>query len=131
MYSHNFEYDGTYEEQLIYFPEEVAFYENLPNSHENAGIEPNELIRKIELFIEDILIKIDEDQELEIFLIDLDLNSVFNYDLGHYTLPESLDGVKYSKINLFNNSEKITKMIKIASIIHNKVISGASYSTKR
>jgi hypothetical protein len=117
MFSYN---EVTIQEDLFYLPEYI----------QDEQTEPHELIKKIEYFIEDILVKLDEGEELEIFLIDLEQNCVFNYDLGYYTLPEGPDNVKYSKINLLNNSEKITKMLKVASIIHNKTMNN-SYSTKR
>jgi hypothetical protein len=118
--------------QFYYIEDYEAFsYETIPLAESNDVDEPTEVVKKIEHFIEDILIKLDDGQELEIFLIDLELNSVFNYDLGYYTLPEGLENVKYSRISLYNNSDKITKMLKIASIIHSKAIQKAHFSTKR
>jgi DNA topoisomerase VI subunit A len=88
------------------------------------------LVLAIENLIEQIVDKLLKNQELEIFIIDLDLNSKFNYDLGYYNLPEDVDNIKYSSITLYKDSDKIAKILKLATIIHTKAKKN-TYSTKR
>ena len=88
------------------------------------------LVSRIETLIEQIIDKLMLKQELEIFIIDLESNSKFNYDLGYYVLPENLDNIKYSSISLYKDSDKIAKILKFATIIHSKALKN-SFSTKR
>jgi hypothetical protein len=88
------------------------------------------LVTAIEQLIEQIVDKLILNQELEIFIVDLDKNSKFNYDLGYYHLPEDVDDIKYSSITLYKDSDKIAKILKLATIIHAKAKKN-SFSTKR
>jgi hypothetical protein len=138
MYSHS---NDIYTDNTInYYIAEDLYYPNTTNfdniTQEEMACDtqadgPTELVKKIEYFIEDILIKLDEGVELEIFVLDLELNSVFNYDFGYFCLPEEAESFKYSKLTLTDNSDKIAKILKIASIIHSKALNKSNYSTKR
>ncbi len=89
----------------------------------------SQLADMIEELIKQIVDKLLLNQELEIFIIDLDSNSRFNYDLGYYHLPDNIE-LKYSSITLYKDSDKIAKILKLATIIHTKAKKN-TFSTKR
>ena len=96
-----------------------------------SEIKPSELIEKIENLVEQILDKLIAFQELELFIIDLEYNSKFNYDLGFYYLPEFIEDIKYKSVTLYKDSDRIAKMLKLLSIIHMKAMRNSNFSTKR
>ena len=94
-------------------------------------INPSELVEKIEHLIEQILDKLLDFHELELYIIDLEYNSKFNYDLGFYHLPEFNEDIKYKTITLYKDSDRIAKIIKLLNIIHMKAVRNLNFSTKR
>jgi DNA topoisomerase VI subunit A len=99
----------------------------------------NNLILKCEEFFTHIFHNLNSSEKLEILVIDLDKNSRFNYDEGHYTLPISDvmenflisgESIKYLTYNLHEDSERIAKLFKVISIIYTKSLKNTSM-TKR
>lgn len=77
---------------------------------------------KIEELFLLITTKLAKEEQLELFIIDLDQNSEFYYDYGYYRLPEDAEKIKYNTLNLYKNSSCIAKIVKVCSIIYAKLM---------
>ena len=65
--------------------------------------------------------KLINDEPIQIAVIDLEKTSIFDYDLGCYSLPTDTEKFKYKVYNLFDNLKSITRILKLALIIYNKI----------
>lgn len=108
----------------------------LPNENINISLPFNllkikqNLTEKLEIFflmISDFLIK---EEKIRIVVVDLEKTSSFNFDNGYYSLPEDQSDYKYCEYTLFNNSNKIAQIFKLASLLYEKCLKLSS-STKR
>ena len=88
------------------------------------------LLPKLETFFSLISSKLLSNEEISIKIIDLENSSKFNFKEGFYLLPEDSSELKYITYNLYNNSTKIARLLKLSSIIYRK-IKTLSSSTKR
>lgn len=88
------------------------------------------LLPKLETFFSLITSKLLSNEELSIKIIDLENSSKFNFKEGFYLLPLDSSELKYTTYNLYNNSTKIARLLKLSSIIYRK-IKTLSASTKR
>ena len=88
------------------------------------------LLPKLETFFSLISSKLLSNEEISIKIIDLENSSKFNFKEGFYLLPEDSSEFRYITYNLYNNSTKIARLLKLSSIIYRK-IKTLSSSTKR
>ena len=72
-------------------------------------------------FFMDFAQKLINDEPIQIAVIDLEKTSIFDYDLGCYSLPTDTEKFKYKVYNLFDNLKSITRILKLALIIYNKI----------
>lgn len=88
------------------------------------------LLQKLETFFTMITDSLNSNEKLLILIVDLDKSALFNFDNGYYSLPEDTNTFKYTEYSLFNNSNKIAQLLKVASILYDKCMKMSS-STKR
>ena len=88
------------------------------------------LLQKLETFFTMITDSLNNNEKLLILIVDLDKSALFNFDNGYYSLPEDTNTFKYTEYTLFNNSNKIAQLLKVASILYDKCMKMSS-STKR
>ena len=90
----------------------------------------NHLQIQLEDFFSQIIEKINKEEQLELFILDVDRSSYFNYDEGYYKLAGDVSLHIYSVYTLINKSEKIAKLLKFSLLLLKKV-SNQRGSTKR
>ena len=88
------------------------------------------LLQKLDTFFTMIPDSLNNTEKLLILIVDLDKSALFNFDNGYYSLPEDTNTFKYTEYTLFNNSNKIAQLLKVASILYDKCMKMSS-STKR
>ena len=104
-----------------------SFYASPPPSI--VSIKQN-LLQKLETFFTMITDSLNNNEKLLILIVDLDKTALFNFDNGYYSLPEDTNTFKYTEYTMFNNSNKIAQLLKVASILYDKCMKMSS-STKR
>jgi meiotic recombination protein SPO11 len=97
------------------------------------------IISSCENLFNNILNKLLNEEKLEIFIIDLDKNSKFNYDCGYYSLElskiasdclECGEKIKYFILNLYDDSERLAKLLRLCKILYAKSLNN-NLMTKR
>lgn len=111
----------------VSFPLSSPFYSYLPPT--TVTIKQN-LLQKLETFFTMLTDSLNNNEKLYIMIVDLDKTSMFNFDNGYYSLPEDTNNFKYMEYTMFNNSNKIAQLLKVASILYDKCMKMSS-STKR
>ena len=114
---------NTFDEQNIF----------INSSTNNTQISNSPLISQIMLqfreklypllkkFFMDFAKKLINDEPIQIAVIDLDKTSIIDYDIGCYSFPLGIDNFKYKIYNLFDNLKSIARILKLATIIQNKL----------
>ena len=114
---------NTFDEQNIF----------INSSTNNTQISNSPLISQIMLqfreklypllkkFFMDFAKKLINDEPIQIAVIDLDKTSIIDYDIGCYSFPLGTDNFKYKIYNLFDNLKSIARILKLATIIQNKL----------
>ena len=72
-------------------------------------------------FFMDFAKKLINDEPIQIAVIDLDKTSIIDYDIGCYSFPLGTDNFKYKIYNLFDNLKSIARILKLSTIIQNKL----------
>ena len=138
------------QEYLYSIPYSFSFLNNKYTAQDNSKtrhrVEKEKVIREnlkinCELFINQVLNKFLQNEKFEIFILDLEKNSTFDFNLGYYHLlndvvsnkqvsKDSNSERKYLKYDIYNNSDKIAKILRICSIIYSKTTKNST-TTKR
>lgn len=111
----------------------INYTEEIPIESRNVNNENNinqKIIQKLNSFFTDMVKCLLSNIPIIISIIDFKKTSIFDYNLAYYKFPDDINKFKYQELNLYSNLHRITRIIKLASIIYCK--SNQSFSsTKR